>query len=247
MNYNYDDIMEVDTSKYGNGKSLNMREIPSQDGALITTIPNKYPLSCDKEAESNGWLPCYYADSYGFVMAKFVKGTAAYGSTPAGQPGNYDGRSTLNCKATVRGSSLALRASDDLSSKAILYIPENKKIDVNTSFVYITEWLRAVYNNQMGFVKHAYLEVHPSETSYVVAACERYGAALLRKGQANDYVGIFKKDLWDMGWNNMDLNGTFDSAMDKAVREFQAQNGLSVDGVVGNATKERLYKMVQFG
>lgn len=120
MAYNYNDIMEVDTNKYGNGGSLNMRETPSTNGDLITTIPNRYPLDCDKEAESNGWLPCYYADSYGFVMAKHVKGTAAYGAPPyAGQPGNYDGSSTLNCKATVRGGSLALRSSDDGTGSVI--------------------------------------------------------------------------------------------------------------------------------
>ena len=247
MSYTYNDTLQVDTTKHGSGGSLNMREAPTTDGRLITTIPNGYALSCDKEAESNGWLPCYYMDSYGYVMSKFVNGTIGYGTTSSGEAGNYDGASSLNCKATVRGGSLALRSSDSGSGNVLHYIPNNTVIDVNTSAVYLTNWLRAVHNNTMGFVKHQYLEVHPSRTSYVVAGCQRYGAPLLQIGSSNSYVRTLKRDLQFRTDQNLIINDSFDSALKAAVEEFQAANGLSVDGVVGNATKDKLYRAVTFG
>lgn len=247
MAYNYNDNLRVNTTKHGNGGSLNMRETPSSNGRLITTIPNGTSLPCDLEAESNGWVPCFYMDSYGYVMAKFIEGTDAFGTPSAGEAGNYDGASTINCKATVRGGSLALRNSDDSTGTVIHYIPEDTVIDVNTSAVAITNWLRAVHNNTMGFVRHQYLEVHPSRTSYVVAGCQRYGAPLLSKGASNSYVGILKQDLWNLGWNGMSLNNSFDSALEAAVKEFQSDYGLDDDGIVGNATKDKLYRVVTFG
>jgi len=247
MAYTYNDPLRVDTTKHGNGGSLNMRETPSSSGRLITTIQNGTSLSCDREAESNGWIPCYYSDSYGYVMSKFIVGTIAYGSSATGQAGNYNGTGTLNCKATVRNGNLALRSSDEDGAQVLHYIPENTVIDVNTSAVAITHWLRAVHNNTMGFVKHQYLEVHPSRSSHVVAACQRYGAPLLRKGSANSNVGTLKQDLYNLGYNNLALNNSFDTALENAVKNYQSTHDLAADGIVGNATKEQIYYHTIFG
>mgnify|MGYP002295464731 CR=1 FL=1 len=108
--------------------------------------------------------------------------------------------------------------------------------------VAIKNWLRAVYNNKMGFVQHKNIEVYPKNTSYVVAACQRYGAPLLKKGQTSDYVMVLAQDLRNAGWHTLSGGRTFDDDIYQAVREFQSEYGLSVDGVVGNATKEKLYR-----
>lgn len=245
--YTYDDIFEVDTSKYGNGKSLNMRQTPSTSGQLVCTIPQGYPLDCDKEKESNNWMPCTYQGANGFVMSKFLVGTKAYGTNPTSGAGNYNGSDSLNCKATVRVSNLPLYSSDDESSSVVARIPNGATIYVNTSMVAIKNWVRAVYNNQMGFVLHKNIEVYPKNTSYVVSACQRYGAPLLKKGQSSDYVMTFAQDLRNAGWHTLSSGRTFDDELYQAVREFQSQYGLSVDGVVGNATKEKLYRITVFG
>lgn len=245
--YTYDDIFEVDTSKFGNGKSLNMRQTPSTNGKLVCTIPQSYPLHCDKEKESNNWMPCTYEGANGFVMSKFLVGTKAYGTQPTSGAGNYNGYSSLNCKATVRVSNLPLYSSDDESSTVLKSIPNGATIYVNTSAVAIKEWLRAVYNNTMGFVKHKNIEVYPNNTSYVVSACERYGAPLLKKGVTNNYVMVLAQDLRNAGWHTLSGGTSFNDEIYQAVREFQSLNGLSVDGVVGNATKEKLYSITKFG
>lgn len=245
--YNYDDTFEVDTSKYGTGGSLNMRQTPSSNGKLICTIPQSYPLKCDKEKESNNWMPCTYEGAYGFVMSKFLIGTNAYGTSSTSGAGNYDGYSSLDCTATVRVANLPLYSSDDTSSTVLTKIPNGVTIYVNTAQVAIKNWLRVVYNNKMGFVLHKNIEVHPKNTSYVVSACQRYGAPLLKKGQTSDYVMVFAQDLRNDGWHTLSSGRTFDDELYQAVREFQGQYGLTVDGIVGNATKERLYINYKFG
>ena len=57
----------------------------------------------------------------------------------------------------------------------------------------------------------------------------------------------FAQDLRDHGWHTLSSGRTFDDELYQAVREFQSQKGLTVDGIVRNATKETLYKMYRFG
>lgn len=99
----------------------------------------------------------------------------------------------------------------------------------------------------MGFVKHKNIEVYPQNTSYVVSACQRYGAHLLKQGQTSEYIRTFAQDLRNAGWHTLAAGSTFTDELYQAVREFQSEYGLSVDGIVGNATKEKLYDITIFG
>ncbi len=54
--------------------------------------------------------------------------------------------------------------------------------------------------------------------------------------EVNKDVVELQTFLKDKGLFKGEANGKFDAATDKAVREFQAQNGLKVDGVVGQQT-----------
>lgn len=240
--YTYNDDIEVETKRHGNGKSVNMREIPSMDGKVITQVLNGTVLKGDKAHEINDWMPCAYADSYGFIMSKFIRGTSAYGPATISGAGNYDGISDIECKAKVAADGgVNLRATCSTSGTKITTIPNGATIYVSNSGAYMAEWLRAVYNNQMGFVKHQYIEVFPAQTTHIVTACQRYGAALLKKGQSNSNIAVLKQDLHQLGWTNLTLNRSFDDATYQAVKEFQGQHGLSQDGIVGNATKEALF------
>lgn len=243
----YPNLMEVDTFEHGNGGPLNMRLTPSLSGHLILTIPNRSPIYCNAASEANGWIACTFQGAYGYVMSKFIVGTNAYGSTTPtpGSAGNYDGRLNLHCKATVRGGRLALRNAD--TDSLILYIPDGKKIAVNTNAVQVSDRLRAVYANTMGTVRHAYIEVHYTPAYYGVWACQKYGAPLLRKGDSNANVRKFKEDLRNAGAHHLQLSNSFDEEMYQAVRAFQSNHNLQVDGIVGIDTKERLFCSAQFG
>ena len=64
-----------------------------------------------------------------------------------------------------------------------------------------------------------------------------------------NYNDIFQvaQDLRNAGWHTLSGGRTFDDEIYQAVREFQSEYGLSVDGIVGNATKEKLYDITIFG
>lgn len=107
--------------------------------------------------------------------------------------------------------------------------------------------IRAVYNNKLGCVKHATLNISKTPKYYGVKACYRYGAPLLQQGSQNNYVRVFKKDLYDAGWNNLALDNVFDAAMKAAVKAFQTQEGIASDGIIGTDTKEKMYRVAVFG
>lgn len=246
--YIYDDTFEVDTSKHGTGGSLNMREKPTPGSTLVCRIPQSSPLKCDKEREANNWMPCTYNSGYGFVMSKFLIGTAAYGTDSTSGAGNYDGVSNVDRTAIVRVSNLALHETCDDSSRVLLYIPNGATIHVSsTGCAAIGYWLHAVYKNTIGFVRHKNIEIASSNNSSVVKACMRYGAPLLKKGQTSDYVMVLAQDLRSIGWHTLSTGNYFDDDLYNAVREFQKEQGLSVDGIVGNDTKSKLYAIVTYG
>lgn len=61
------------------------------------------------------------------------------------------------------------------------------------------------------------------------------GHALLEVGSRGDAVRDLQAALAELGWE-LDIDGIFGDATDEAVREFQEENELDVDGVVGPLT-----------
>ena len=62
----------------------------------------------------------------------------------------------------------------------------------------------------------------------------------LRRGSQGDLVQILQGLLIGNGYDTGGLDGDFGTQTDKAVRNFQSDNGLYVDGVAGKATFEEL-------
>ncbi|MEE6207776.1 MAG: peptidoglycan-binding protein [Alphaproteobacteria bacterium] len=58
----------------------------------------------------------------------------------------------------------------------------------------------------------------------------------IKKGSQGNYVKVLQGFLICKGYNTGGLDGDFGTQTDKAVRAFQSDNGLYVDGVAGKAT-----------
>ncbi len=241
----YETMLEVETSRHGKGGTLNIRNAASTKGKVVATAQNHDPIAVNRDSEANGWIAVNYDGCSGYAMSKFIKGTKAYGTTAATGAGNYDG-SNVDCKAKTT-QSISLYTSADTSSAVRATIPSGKIIAVDNSLSPIAVWLRAVYNNKLGYVKHATLVVSKEPVYYGVKACCRYGEALLRQGMQNDYVRVFKKDLYDAGYHQLTLNNVFDADMKAAVMDFQAVKKIASDGIVGTDTKEKMYSLTTFG
>lgn len=59
-------------------------------------------------------------------------------------------------------------------------------------------------------------------------------------GATGDQVKEIQQWLTDYGYYSGDIDGDFGASTDKAVRDFQEEAGLIVDGVVGNDTKKAM-------
>ena len=68
----------------------------------------------------------------------------------------------------------------------------------------------------------------------------------LRIGSTGSSVSALQQRLRNLGYD-VTVDGVFGSATDRAVRSFQASNGLSTDGIVGSATRNALYNGTNVG
>ena len=75
-------------------------------------------------------------------------------------------------------------------------------------------------------------------------ACSSGGFPTLRRGSVSNYVCIAQDDLNTLGFNTRGLDGIFGSKTDEAVRNYQRQVGLKVDGIVGCNTWRALQEAV---
>ncbi len=70
---------------------------------------------------------------------------------------------------------------------------------------------------------------------------DRYGDLLLKPGDEGDAVISLQMRLQDLGYYNYKITGSFGSVTKQAVMDFQEDNKLSQDGVVGGHTASMLY------
>lgn len=90
----------VETAKHGTGGTLNLRQSASSGAQLVTTIPNGATIYV--KSLSGEWLAAKYNAYTGYVMAKFIKGTDAYGGTTGGGTSGGDATYTFNPDRAVR-------------------------------------------------------------------------------------------------------------------------------------------------
>ncbi len=75
-------------------------------------------------------------------------------------------------------------------------------------------------------------------------ACATGGYPIIRKGSRGNYVCIAQDDLNTLGYRTGGLDGVFGEQTYNAVRRYQANVGLSVDGIIGCNTWRSLQENV---
>ena len=71
---------------------------------------------------------------------------------------------------------------------------------------------------------------------FIIALAQEAAADLYKKGSAGDVVREVQTRLKNWGYYEGNVDGVYGSKTEAAVRWFQRQNGLSVDGQVGDQT-----------
>lgn len=70
----------------------------------------------------------------------------------------------------------------------------------------------------------------------LISLAQSAGAVVYKKGTSGDTVTKIQTVLKDWGYYTGSVDGIFGSQTETAVKSFQKNNGLAVDGLVGNAT-----------
>jgi rare lipoprotein A (peptidoglycan hydrolase) len=77
------------------------------------------------------------------------------------------------------------------------------------------------------------------------AATSQLGERVLSKGAAGFDVETLQRILQMRGYGDLVVNGAFDEATERAVKLFQQDAGLAVDGVVGPQTRPALVGLMR--
>lgn len=165
----------VDTSKNGNGGTLNLRSAASSSASVVTTIPNGATIYV--QSLSGTWLAAQYGSSTGYVMAKHIVGTSEYGDTDDVPDGLFYAQvstsgGTLNVRNSPNGSILGAWPNGRIaicqeSSTAGWY---KTRYAGNTAYVsssYMTVLSTAVQNTYVGRLSTIYTpEIGRTDASY---------------------------------------------------------------------------------
>ena len=158
-------------------------------------------------------------------------------STP--QSGTATGRALV----TTSGSSLNLRAEASTSSRVLASMPNASSLTVISRG---TEWSCVVYNGITGFAMSKYLTFLTSPATTAPTAAPGPGAdpedadpsvftRALKKGMSGEDVAWVQNRLQELGYSAR-VNSVYDDATFDAVKAFQKQNALNVDGIAGSQT-----------
>ncbi|MDK2879890.1 MAG: hypothetical protein PWR06_2606 [Thermoanaerobacteraceae bacterium] len=71
-----------------------------------------------------------------------------------------------------------------------------------------------------------------------------FGSRILRRGMRGNDVRELQSKLQSLGYNVGPIDGIFGPLTEKAVMQFQKDNKLKVDGIVGPQTYDMLEKLI---
>lgn len=111
------------------------------------------------------------------------------------------------------------------------------RLDINRFEGHDTDLCKLSVGNTQVFVPPA---PQPPTTEQPAFVPEAWPGTYLRRGSSGNDVVQIQQRLKRRGWN-IDVDGEFGRATDTVIRKFQAEKGLTVDGIVGRSTWDAMY------
>lgn len=215
------------------GGGLNMRKSASTSSTKLTQIPDETKIVVSDYSGNSSWYCTTYGSYSGFVMKQYV--TILSNATSQ--------------SATVTGGGLNLRTYPSTSASSPVQIPNNTKITVQK---HNASWSSTTYNGHSGFVMTQYLTIGGSTgggetgggdtgggstgTTKAPSLTDiRNGNAYLTIGHYGDSVTTLRRYLNGHGYT-CNSSGAYDDALKSVVKNYQKANGISADGLAGQAT-----------
>lgn len=242
------------------GGYLNLRDETKKK--VIGTIPNYSYVTVTEEGSV--WCAVVYNGNAGYVMTSFLKLESQHAATV--KPTVAPTPETVvvgNTAQVVTGNGGGLNLREAPNSKNIIKsIPNLKYVTVTQ---YGAEWCAVVYEGRAGYVMTKFLDNFgmdvPAQTptqapTFVPTvaptlapqgtAAPSYDASVftrtLKKGYGGNDVRKLQERLQALNYlTASQVDGDFGDSTYDAVKLFQKLNGLTVDGVAGKNTFEKLF------
>ena len=179
---------EVDTDKHGDGGYLNMRASASESAGKVTTIPDGATIYV--KSVSGTWLEAKYKNYTGYVMAKFVMGTAAYGES-----GSSGGSTTLPtsglfyARVTTSGSTLYMRKGAGTGYDTWYAVPNHRIVLCEE--ITASGWYKTRFKGQPAYLSGDYMTrlTTPTVHSNYIDRCKYLYTPELNRTSASYYDG----------------------------------------------------------
>ncbi|NLX82342.1 MAG: SH3 domain-containing protein [Clostridiales bacterium] len=261
------EIIGTATVITGNRGSLNLRDRASYSGRAVLQIP--YQATVQVHARIGQWSQVSYQNRTGFVVDSFLRHqagnkTQAPTNTPSPSPApsqqpnlpNADGIAFVN---TRNNRTLNFRSTPSEGRNILRQIPAGEALILIKRG---TEWCEVIYNGQQGFVMTSFLRFSgetpaasetpqptqtPDATEDPVVTDEPTPEEpespvfprTLRPGDRGEDVLELQTRLIALKYM-VSKTSVYDSMTKEAVRHFQAQNSLTVDGLFGGNSAQML-------
>lgn len=119
---------------------------------------------------------------------------------------------------------------------------------ISNSTVNGEAWIKCTYGSKTGYIMSKFLQTeNPTQGNIWL---DRYGAAIYKSGSnarlfkniQHDLNQYFRyvKNVTNYSWFPLSVDGICGDKSVSAIKEFQKLEGLTVDGIVGDNTKDRL-------
>ncbi|MBQ7454978.1 MAG: SH3 domain-containing protein [Clostridia bacterium] len=235
-----------------NGGKLNLREGAGTNYKILTQIPNNSAVTVIVRGVT--WSQVSYAGVTGYVQSKFLRfdGSAAVVTpTPSPTPApSAVGALTLHYGEFRYGivqtdsGSLNIRKGPGTNYTRISEVRDGTLLVITAVE---GDWCAVYYGDIEGYVMLQYLVVQP--VSGEVEDMSQYDTSIitrvLRSGYSGEDVSLLQTRLAELNYL-ASVTGTYDDATVAAVRNFQSQNGLTVDGLAGSNTVALLFSAGAF-
>ncbi|MGI6485376.1 MAG: peptidoglycan-binding protein [Thermoanaerobacterales bacterium] len=73
---------------------------------------------------------------------------------------------------------------------------------------------------------------------------QEFGSRILRRGMRGEDVRLLQSKLESLGYMVGPVDGIFGPKTERAVRQFQRDNNIKIDGVVGPQTYDMLERLI---
>lgn len=253
-----DDNPQVGTAqvKCDNGGKLNLRAGRGTGYKTLYQIPNLTIVTVNKNYGT--WCEVTCGKYTGYVMTKYLvfiedekpeeddKEEDKPVVTPPSSGDNTDDNTPDNGEmrfgeyrfATVKtesGGTLNLRKTASSGAGKVTEIPNGERIVVRGME---GEWCSVYYGDKEGYVMAKYLVIDAGKGNYVDESA-RFDTSILTRtlkdGYKGDDVDMVQDRLVELKYLSS-ASGKYDSATIQAVKDFQKQHNLSVDGAAGKNT-----------